>query len=192
MNIPKGKIPNALTSIDDVHVVTTADEIFDETQQERQDAINARVIASEASLVAQGGYYECATAGSDGAKRVAAENFSLPASGGSMKIKMVHTNTAASGVTLDINGTGAKPLFYDGVRASAANSWEAGEVIEVYYDPAGDGNNGVYMASNVTGSYKTILASEMDEVLGGEVAVYLTDANGNAVLDDNGKPIEII
>ena len=33
---------------------------------------------------------------------------------------------------------------------------------------------------------------EMDEVLGGEVAVYLTDANGNAVLDDNNEPIEII
>lgn len=37
-----------------------------------------------------------------------------------------------------------------------------------------------------------ILSSEMDEVLGSEVAVYLTDVDGNAVLDDNGKPIEII
>ena len=33
---------------------------------------------------------------------------------------------------------------------------------------------------------------EMDEVLGGDVAVYLTDTDGNAVLDDEGKPIEII
>lgn len=33
---------------------------------------------------------------------------------------------------------------------------------------------------------------EMDEVLGGELAVYLTDADNKAVLDDNGKPIEII
>ena len=33
---------------------------------------------------------------------------------------------------------------------------------------------------------------KMDEVLGGEIAVYLTDANNTAVLDDNGKPIEII
>lgn len=33
---------------------------------------------------------------------------------------------------------------------------------------------------------------EMDEVLEGGVAVYLTDANNNAVLDDDGKPIEII
>lgn len=34
--------------------------------------------------------------------------------------------------------------------------------------------------------------AEMDEVLDGEVAVYLTDINGNAVLDDNNRPIEII
>lgn len=37
-----------------------------------------------------------------------------------------------------------------------------------------------------------IRSDEMDEVLGGEVAVFLTDSNNNAVLDDNGKPIEII
>ena len=39
---------------------------------------------------------------------------------------------------------------------------------------------------------KTITDKEMDDVLGEDVAVYLTDVNGNAVLDDNGKPIEII
>lgn len=39
---------------------------------------------------------------------------------------------------------------------------------------------------------KKITDGEMDEVLGGDVAVYLTDVNGAAVLDDEGKPIEII
>ena len=39
---------------------------------------------------------------------------------------------------------------------------------------------------------KKITDGEMDEVLGGDVAVYLTDADGKAVLDDEGKPIEII
>lgn len=39
---------------------------------------------------------------------------------------------------------------------------------------------------------KKISDGEMDEVLGGDVAVYLTDIDGNAVLDDEGKPIEII
>lgn len=34
--------------------------------------------------------------------------------------------------------------------------------------------------------------SEMDDVLDGELPVYLTDVNGNAVLDENGSPIEII
>ena len=41
-------------------------------------------------------------------------------------------------------------------------------------------------------SVKTISDDEMDEVLNGELPVYLTDVNGNAVLDNNGKPIEII
>ncbi|MBQ7552933.1 MAG: hypothetical protein IJT46_01050 [Bacteroidaceae bacterium] len=43
---------------------------------------------------------------------------------------------------------------------------------------------------SITGN--VISDSEMDDVLGGEVAVYLTDVNGRAVLDDNGNPIEII
>lgn len=34
--------------------------------------------------------------------------------------------------------------------------------------------------------------NEMDEVLSGELPVYLTDANGVAVLGDDNKPIEII
>ena len=34
--------------------------------------------------------------------------------------------------------------------------------------------------------------SEMDNVLEGDVAVYLTDINGVAVLGDDGRPIEII
>ena len=37
-----------------------------------------------------------------------------------------------------------------------------------------------------------ITNEEMDEVLDGDPPVYLVDANGNAVLDEQGKPIEII
>ena len=37
-----------------------------------------------------------------------------------------------------------------------------------------------------------ITNQEMDNILEGDVAVYLTDVQGNAVLDENGKPIEII
>ena len=41
-------------------------------------------------------------------------------------------------------------------------------------------------------SVSVITDAEMDEVLGGDLPVYLTDRNGNAVLDDNGRPIEIL
>ena len=41
-------------------------------------------------------------------------------------------------------------------------------------------------------SVSVITNEEMDAVLGGPLAVYLADANGNAVLDENGNPIEII
>lgn len=52
--------------------------------------------------------------------------------GGSFKIKM--SNKATGACTLNMNNKGAKTLLYNGVAVSADNTWEAGEVIEVYYD----------------------------------------------------------
>lgn len=83
-------------------------------------------------LVAMLGYYECSTAAGTAAKTVAATGYSLT-NGGCIRIKMTNANTAAN-VTLNINSTGAKALYYDGVQASSTNTWEAGEVLEVYYD----------------------------------------------------------
>ena len=91
------------------------------------------------------GYYECDTAGATAAKEVAAAGYVLPTTGGSVKIKMANRNTVAN-ATLNINSTGAKPLFYNGVRAGVGNTWDTNEVIEVYYD----GTN--YQAHNVAGS----------------------------------------
>ena len=83
-------------------------------------------------LVAMLGYYECSTASGTAAKVVSASGYSLT-SGGCIRIKMTNANTA-NNVTLNINSTGAKALYYDGAQASASNTWEAGEVLEVYYD----------------------------------------------------------
>lgn len=110
--------------------------------------VNKYVLGPLRSMV---GYYECATAAATAAKTVTASWFTLRV-GGSMKIKMTYANTAASGVTLNINSTGAKSLYYDGAAVSANNTWEAGETIEVYYDGtsyyannvAGRGGDGVY------------------------------------------------
>lgn len=78
------------------------------------------------------GYFVCDTAAATAAKTIAATGYAL-ATGGNIRIKMTNANTADA-VTLNINGTGAKALFYNGAQASSTNSWEANEVVEVYYD----------------------------------------------------------
>lgn len=78
------------------------------------------------------GYYTCSTAAGTAAKTVTAPGYVLT-SGGCIRIKMTNTNTA-NNATLNINSTGAKALYYNGAQASLSNSWEAGEVLEVYYD----------------------------------------------------------
>lgn len=96
----------------------------------KQDVIQD--LSSIRSGVAKVGYYECSTQDSSAAKAISADNYVL-STGGSMKVKMINANTADN-ATLNINNTGAKPLYYAGKRASANNSWEAGETVEIYYD----------------------------------------------------------
>ena len=89
------------------------------------------------------GYYICETAAATAAKTVSASGYLLK-TGGNIRIKMSYANTAAN-ATLNIGGTGAKPLYYNDARASASNTWEAEEVVVVYYD----GEN--FIASNAQG-----------------------------------------
>lgn len=83
-------------------------------------------------LMAMLGYYVCDTAAATADKAVYAAGYRLT-TGGCIRIKMTNANTA-NNVTLNINSTGAKALYYNGQQASSANSWEACEVLEVYYD----------------------------------------------------------
>ena len=94
----------------------------------KSGGVATKVNAIEAKI----GYYVCGTAAATAAKTIDATGYSL-ATGGNIRIKMTHANTADA-VTLNINSTGAKALFYNGMQASSTNSWEAGEVVEVYYD----------------------------------------------------------
>lgn len=90
--------------------------------------MNSAISSVRASI----GYYECSTAAATAAKIVSASGYTLT-NGGCIRIKMTNENTADN-ATLNINGTGAKALYYNGAQASATNTWEAGEVLEVYYD----------------------------------------------------------
>ena len=90
------------------------------------------ISASISNLLAMLGYYECSTAAGTAAKTVSASGYVLT-NGGCIRIKMTNANTA-NNVTLNINGTGAKNLYYDGAQASSSNSWDAGDILEVFYD----------------------------------------------------------
>ena len=103
-------------------------------------ALSGGIDAEIKSLV---GYYTCGTAAATAAKTITASAYIL-LQGGSIKVKFTYKNTAAD-ATLKIGSADAKPLFYGGRRAGSSNSWEAGEVVEIFYD----GTN--YMANNVMG-----------------------------------------
>ena len=117
------------------------------------------------------GYYECSSKASNASKTIDASNYVL-GNGGSIKIKMQYANTA-NNVTLNINSTGARPLFYNGAAASSFNRWEAGETLNVYFD----GTN--YCASNVEGvSKQTIddINRRIDELYAASIKVSLVSS----------------
>lgn len=88
-------------------------------------------------------YVTCTTGAGTAAKTVSLSDFALT-TGIRLVVKMSYANTAAS-ATLNVNNTGAKTLYYNGNPATADNTWEDGETLDVYYD----GTN--YQASNVLG-----------------------------------------
>ena len=118
---------------------------------------SAGVSGAVASSNAKVGYYECATEGSTADKVVSASDY-VVSTGGSFKIKMATKNTAASGVTLNINSTGAKALYYDGEPVTNTNTWDAEEVVDVYYDGTR------YYANNVSGGGKFLTGEKVREV----------------------------
>lgn len=164
-------IGGRLHSIATGNVVAGADEILDDNLGKKQTQINtetyslvesvnnaldalnpdqqeALAVATKANAnEAKLGYYVCDTDADVAAKTVVAVNYVL-GTGGSIKVKMTNDNTVNK-ATLNINSTGAKPLFYEGVRASSTNSWTADDVLEIYYDGT------KYQAKNVIPTFKT-------------------------------------
>lgn len=106
--------------------------------------------AIDSGLQGQVGYAVCSTAGATKRKDVVVSGFKLLANGGALHIKMTTANTNAS-ATMNISPTSTviaantKPLFYNGEQATAENTWEANEILSIYYD----GTN--YQATNSKG-----------------------------------------
>ena len=92
--------------------------------------------------VASNSYYRNSQAGDVAAKVITTyKNMNL-IGGGSLKVTFEQANTADD-ATLNIDGKGAKPLYYNGARVSSTNSWEANETVEIYYN---NYNSGIYYA----------------------------------------------
>lgn len=89
---------------------------------------------------AANGYYQATISG--GTITVNAPNYLL-GSGGNLRIKMPSAGTTAS--TLTIGNANAVQLWYNGAAVSAQNTWEADEIISVFYDGTR------FMASNSQG-----------------------------------------
>lgn len=106
--------------------------------------------AIDSGLQGQVGYAVCSTAGATKRKDVIVSGFKLLANGGALHIKMTTANTNAS-ATMNISPTSTviaantKPLFYNGEQATAENTWDANEIISVFYDGTR------FMASNSQG-----------------------------------------
>lgn len=162
------EVGGRLHSIATGNVLAGANEIFDDDKNKKQNDINTETYSlvndinerlnglspdqqSALNVATKAtnneiklGYYVCDTEGNLAAKVISDATGYVLSKGGNMKVKMTNINTAMN-VTLNINSTGAKPLYYNGERVTLNNSWEAGETVEVYYDGTS------YYANNVAG-----------------------------------------
>lgn len=163
------------------NTVVGANEILDDSINKKQNEINAetyRLVENinnslknlspeqiEALSVAEKannneiklGYFECETERDIAAKVITNAAGYILSKGGSIKIKMINDNIA-SNVTLNINSTGAKTLYYNNELVSPTNTWKNNEIIEVYYD----GNN--YYANNIECIEKFATGEKIKEV----------------------------
>ena len=104
---------------------------------------SSSVIDVSGSVIPLTGFYNCSTGSTTAAKTVSATGYQLT-NGGAIKVQFTYTNTNAS-PTLNVNGTGAKTIIYNGAVADAINKWDAGDVVAFYYDPTYNSNAGAWV-----------------------------------------------
>ena len=160
-------------------------EGVDLTQYAQKSEMTTAIANSLAQATARMGYGECTVSGTS--LTVSIPNFILPTSGGTIHIKMSAVGTGAS--TLSINGTTAKTLWYNGKAVSSTNTWEAGEIISVFYDGTkymssnsqGGGGNAekIKYDNSASGLAATDVQGALDEVGGKTNGFYSLSVNEN-------------
>lgn len=91
-------------------------------------AENANTAAN--NYYAISGYYTCSSSADSSAKIISMSTAFK--TGISCKVKMTYANTAAN-VTFGTSSV-SYPMYYNGKLVSSSNTWEADEVLEVWYD----------------------------------------------------------
>lgn len=99
------------------------------------------------SAIAGMGLFECSSYFSNAEKVVSAPGYVLR-NGGAIKVKFTNVNTNVN-PTLNINGTGAKIILYNGKPASNTNTWIKDETVLFYYDASYYSNAGAYIGRNI-------------------------------------------
>ena len=81
----------------------------------------------------QSGYGTCTTAAATAAKTVSIDGFKTLHSGATVCVKYTYANEAAN-PTLNVSGTGAKPIALNGKAIEKSGWWSAGDVATMVYD----------------------------------------------------------
>ena len=127
-------------------------------------------------------YGTCSTAAATAAKVVACTGFTL-ATGATIKVKFTVTNTAAN-PTLNVNNTGAKPIYYRGAAITAGYLAQNRTYEFVYngtqYDLVGDIDTKVGLTNNLTStSTTTALTAAQGKALNDKITAINSSLNNS-------------
>lgn len=132
-----GEVDTALNNVDDV--IDIANNAADSANTAANTAITASSLANASAENANtaannyytiSGYYTCSSSADSSAKIISMSTAFK--TGISCKVKMTYANTA-SNVTFGTSSA-SYPMYYNGKLVSSSNTWEADEVLEVWYD----------------------------------------------------------
>ena len=131
------EVDTALNNVDDV--INIANNATDSANTAANTAITASSLANASAenantaannYYAISGYYTCSSSADSSAKIISMSTAFK--TGISCKVKMTYANTAAN-VTFGTSSA-SYPMYYNGKLVSSSNTWEADEVLEVWYD----------------------------------------------------------
>ena len=112
----------------------------------------------------------CGTAAGTAAKSGSVSYYTLQP--GYIPVMFIYTNSAQSALTLNINSTGAKPLYINGAVSSSSNYTIPRDVYMVYYD----GTN-YYLRT--------------DGIMPGKIERAIADGNGNEILTNYASSLAL-